>query len=54
MLDGFGLEPSAGVSKFIGDDSHTVKVGIIKIDLVVWIGPTIANRNTFKDYACLP
>lgn len=26
VLDGSGLEPRAGVSKFVGDDSHTVEV----------------------------
>lgn len=26
VLDGSGLEPRAGVSKFVGDDAHTVEV----------------------------
>lgn len=54
MLDGSGLEPRAGVSKFIGDDSHTVEVGVVIVDLVVGIGPAVSNGHSFEDYACLP
>lgn len=53
VLDGSGLEPRAGVSKFVGDDSHTVEVRVVEIYLVVWIGPTIANGHSLKDYSCL-
>lgn len=44
-MDGFGLEPRAGVPKFVGDDSHTVKVGVIVVDLVVGIGPAVTNSH---------
>lgn len=54
VLDGSGLEPRAGVSKFVGDYSHAVEVGVVEVDLVVGIGPAVSNRHSFEDYACLP
>ena len=53
VLDGPGLEPRAGVSKFVGDDSHAVQVRVVEVDLVVRIGPAVANSNSFEDYARL-
>lgn len=48
MLDGFSLEPSHGVSELIRHDAHTVKVGIVEVDLVVGVSPSIANRHSRK------
>lgn len=48
MLDGPSLEPSHGISKFIGDDAYTVEVGIIEINLIVGVSPTISNGHSSK------
>lgn len=48
VLDGFGLEPCAGISEFIGDNTHTVQVGIIVVDLVSRISPTITDCDTLQ------
>lgn len=50
ILDGLGLEPSEGVSVFLGGNSHTVEVGIILIDLTVGVDPSISNDDTSKSY----
>lgn len=50
MLDGFSLEPSHGISELVGDDAHTVEVGIVEVDLVVGVSPSIANRNSCELY----
>ena len=49
-MDGLGLEPSEGVSVFLGGNSHTVEVGIILIDLTVGVDPSISNDDTSKSY----
>ena len=48
MLNCFSLEPSAGISELVGDDSNAVEIGIIVIDLVLRISPSVANGNAFK------
>lgn len=48
MLDGSGLEPRAGISEFVRDDSHTVEIGIVVVDLVGRISPPISNSNPLQ------
>jgi hypothetical protein len=51
VLDGVGLEPSAGVPELVGDDAHAVEVGIVVVDLVLRVGPPVSNRHSFEDNA---
>ena len=54
MLDGSGLEPHASASKFIGYYSHTVKVRIVEVDLIVWVSPSIPDSYSLKTNPCIP
>lgn len=53
MEDCLCLEPSTSLSKFIGNNSDTIKIRVILIDLVVRISPSISYSYTFKNYLCL-
>ncbi len=48
MLDCLSLEPSAGISELVGDDSDAVEIGIIVIDLVLGVSPSVSDGDAFK------
>lgn len=48
-MDCLGLEPSACLSKFVGNNSNTVKIRIILINLVIRISPSISNCYSFQN-----
>jgi hypothetical protein len=48
VLYGLCLEPSASVSKFIRNYSHTIKVRIVEIDLIVRVSPSITDSHTLE------
>lgn len=48
MLHGPSLIPSASVSKLVRNDTNTVQIRVIEIDLVDGISPSITNSHSFK------
>ena len=42
------MEPSAGISEFVGDHSHAIKIGVIVVHLSDWISPSITYSHSFK------
>lgn len=48
VLYGLCLEPSTSVSKFIRNYSHTIKVRIVEIYLVVRVSPSITDSHTLE------
>lgn len=53
VVDGLGLEPGAGVSKLIGNDSCTVEIGVIVVYLGGGIGPAVSDGHSFQVQAVI-
>jgi hypothetical protein len=52
-LNGFGLEPGESVSELVGNDAHTVEIGVVLVYLVIGVSPTVADSDTLQVAASL-
>ena len=51
--DGVCLIPCTNISELMRNNSHRRQIGIIVVDLIYWIGPSISNTYTLQSYIVL-
>jgi hypothetical protein len=51
VLDCLGLEPCACISKFVRNDPNAIQIGIVVIDLVLGISPTVSDGHSRKPHS---